>query len=60
MKKLSIPRAKGQPDQRWLDAVRDNLEVITGRRGKIEPLPPDATLEQVVAKINEILQRLQD
>lgn len=60
MKKLSIPREKGPPDQRWMDAVRDNLEVVTGRRGRIRPLPPDATLDDVIAKINEILERLQE
>ena len=60
MKKLSVPRAKEAPDQRWLDAVQDNLDVITGRRGKIAPLAADADLSDVVAKINEILRRLQD
>jgi len=59
MKKLSIPPAKEAPDQRWLDAVRDNIEVITGRKGAIAPLRPDASLSDVVDKINELLDRLQ-
>lgn len=62
MKKPSIPRAPLPGDERvrFDAAVKETLEVITGRRGRrIEPLPEGATTAEIAAKINEILERLQ-
>ena len=63
MKKLSLP----QPDssspesvQRFLQAIKNNVEVITGRRAKIVALAETASQVEIIAKINELLNRLQD
>jgi hypothetical protein len=48
------------PNGAFERAVKLVLETITGRRGKVAPLAEDATLPAVVAKINELLTRLQD
>jgi hypothetical protein len=40
--------------------VKETLEIITGRRdGKVQPLPADASLADVVNKVNELIARLQ-
>lgn len=63
MKKPSIPRAPLPGDERvrFDAALKETVEIITGRRGeRIEPLPATgATNDQIAAKINEILTRLQ-
>lgn len=63
MRKPSIPRAPLPGDERvrFDAAVKETLEIITGRRGdRIAPLPETgATNDQIAAKINEILNRLQ-
>lgn len=58
MKKRELPPSTaGQP---FLDAVKEDLEVIMGRRGgKVKALPGTATLDDVIAKVNEIIERLQ-
>jgi hypothetical protein len=39
--------------------MKENIEILTGvREGLIDPLPSDATLAQVIAKVNEIVLRL--
>jgi hypothetical protein len=39
--------------------MKENIEILTGvREGLINPLPSDATLSEVVAKVNEIIARL--
>jgi hypothetical protein len=39
--------------------MKENIEILTGvREGLIDPLSSDATLAQVVAKVNEIVLRL--
>lgn len=39
--------------------VKENLDQLTGRRGgPIEPLPETASLASVIAKINEVIDRL--
>jgi|ABSN01.1.fsa_nt_gi hypothetical protein len=59
MKKRAIPAPNSQQVS-INTAVKERLEIICGDRGgAIKPLPPGASLEQVVAKINEILQVLQ-
>lgn len=56
-------RKPGLPDPRspeFLNAVKENVEIITGRRGgKIAPLPTSATLPDVITKLNELIDRLQ-
>lgn len=43
-----------------LDPIKENIEIITGRRGgKIALLPDTATDADVIAKINEVITRLQ-
>jgi len=61
MKKPAIPPlAPGQANlYSVLAALRENVEQITGQRaGQIEPLQSTATLPEVVAKVNEIIDRL--
>ncbi len=62
MKKPSIPQVpRGiQPREGFDQAVKESLEVITGRRGGgIQPLSTDASPTDVIAKVNEIIARLQ-
>lgn len=60
-KKRAIPQVPQDPARQPFDqAVKENLEVIMGQRGgRVEPLPPTATLPELVAKVNELIQRLQ-
>lgn len=44
-----------------ISALKENIEIITGARngiGEIEALPADATNEQIIGKINEVISRL--
>jgi len=42
-----------------LKAMKESIEIITGvRGGKIESLSSSATNDQIIAKINEIVERL--
>jgi hypothetical protein len=64
MSKAAIPSVRtGQADlDRALAAVKQNLDAITGQARNVEkltPLPADATLAQVVARLNEITARIQ-
>lgn len=62
MKKPSIPQVPrgNQPREAFDLAVKENLEVMTGRRGgTVQPLAPDASLADVISKINELLNRTQ-
>jgi len=64
MTKSAIPSVHtGKPDlDRALSAMKQNLDAITGQARnvqKLEPLPTDATLEQVIDRLNEIVARLQ-
>lgn len=63
MKKPSIPQVpRSDSAQRTLfdSAVKESIEVITGKRGgSVKPLEPDATLAEVVARFNELVARLQ-
>jgi hypothetical protein len=54
-----VPRAE-QPRTGFDQAVKENLEVITGRRGgSVQPLPADASLADVIQRLNELIARLQ-
>lgn len=63
-KKPAIPDVPPMRDaalRKVLSALKENTEVVTGRRGeKIAVLASDATLADTVDKINEVLARLQD
>lgn len=63
MKKPSIPQVpRSDNQQRTLfdSAVKESLEVITGKRGgSVKTLEPDATLADVIARFNELVSRLQ-
>lgn len=62
MKKPAIPAVQGVTDQnvaRLLRPIKENIESITGvRGGRIDTLPSDANLVSVIAKINEIIVKL--
>lgn len=62
MKKPAIPALQGIPDlalMRVLTPIKENIELLTGvRSGVIQPLPENASLETVVEKINEIIERI--
>jgi hypothetical protein len=64
MKKPGVPALPPQPSTpmaEYLRAIQSNLEIVTGRRGgRIGELPANASNAEVIAKINEILRRLQD
>jgi hypothetical protein len=64
MTKAAIPTVRtGQNDlDRALDAVKQNLDAITGQARntkRLEALPATATLDQVVARLNALVDRLQ-
>lgn len=62
MRKPGIPQVPkaGQERFRFDASLKESLETLMGRRADpIEPLPAGATLADVIAKINEILVRLQ-
>lgn len=55
----AVPRPS-DPRDKFDAAVKENLEILTGQRGgRIKPLPADADLAAVIAKVNEIIDRLQ-
>jgi hypothetical protein len=62
MKKPAIPQVPqgNQPRAAFDQAIKESLEIVTGRRaGRIEPLPAGATTDEIVAKLNEVIARLQ-
>lgn len=63
MTKRAIPEVPKTPDrarQGFDSAVKENLEMIAGQRGgKIELLASTATTAEIIAKINEVIERLQ-
>lgn len=55
----AVPRP-GLPRDGFDAAVKENLEILTGKRGeKIKPLADTASTAEIIAKINEIIARLQ-
>jgi hypothetical protein len=59
MSKRAIPRPKPETDPA-VAAIKENLEILFGQRGvKISDLPSTASLADVIAKVNEIIQRIQ-
>lgn len=64
MKRPAIPRVPPSDREReaFDSAVKESLELVTGRGGRgtaIKLLPSDATLSDVVAKINELINTMQ-
>lgn len=62
IRKPSIPAVPkpGEPRVNFDSTIKETIETIAGRRGqKIQPLAADATLPQVVEKVNEIIGLLQ-
>lgn len=62
MKKPGIPSVPkpGDNRERFDGALKENIETLTGARGtRIRKLPSDAGLEDIVRKVNEILEVLQ-
>lgn len=57
MKKPALPSAVNR--EKFDAAVKSNIEIITGRRGKIETVATTATTAELAAKLNELLERLQ-
>lgn len=56
-----IPYDVPTPQRQFMSSVKENIEVITGkRRGRIETLSTTATLAQVIAAYNALVARLQD
>jgi hypothetical protein len=62
MKKPAIPDTQGLDAgvRKILDPVKENIEILTARRGiAITPLPTSPTNAQIATKINAILTLLQ-
>lgn len=62
MTKRAIPTVPlpQQPRQQFDAAVKEDLEIIMGHRGvRIKELPATATPDDVIAKVNELIARLQ-
>lgn len=61
MSKPGIPAVPmGPPDiYAFFGAVKTNIELLTGvRGGTLDKLTADATLDDVIAKLNEVIDRL--
>jgi hypothetical protein len=57
--KRAIPRPRPETDPA-VAAMKENLEILFGQRGeKIAELPATASLTDVVAKLNELIRKLQ-
>jgi hypothetical protein len=64
MKAPSIPSTQGVPKnvRAVVEPMKQALEHVLGRRPKqpaIAPLAADATLDEVIAKVNELIARVQ-
>lgn len=56
----NLPSGQDRTRQNFDMAVRENLRLLTGQlTGKITQLEGTATTDDIIAKINEILTRLQ-
>jgi hypothetical protein len=63
-KAAAIPSTQGidAPTRKVIEPLIEVVETITGRRpkvAKVAALPKNATLSEVIAKVNEIADRLQ-
>lgn len=62
MRKPSIPSTpKNQGRENFDSSLKETIEIITGRRGgRIKTLSEDASLNDVIAKVNELILLLQE
>ena len=62
MKKPAIPAVGQMADQRvaaLLRPIKENIEILTGQRGgSLTKLDNNATLSEVISKLNEVIDRL--
>ena len=61
MKKPAIPAifVQDQTVAAILRPIKENVEILNGQRtGSIEQLATNATLTEVIAKLNEVIDRL--
>lgn len=59
---LSTPKTGSAQLDQFLQAIKQTLDAITGQARnveRLEPLPTTATLAQVIARLNEIVARMQ-
>lgn len=55
-----VPKRGNEPRQAFDAALKENIEILTGQRGgRIKTLVATATTAEIIAKINEIIDRLQ-
>lgn len=64
MKKSAIPTIQSGNIEvdRFASAVKQNLDAITGQArnvDKLTPLPPTATTDDIITRLNELVARLQ-
>lgn len=62
MSKRAIPQVPRptEPRYRFDQSIKENLEVLMGQSAeKIKPLASTATTAEIIAKVNEIIDRLQ-
>jgi hypothetical protein len=64
MTKAAIPSVMtGKPDlDRALSSIKQNLDAITAQAKNVNrfpPLPPTATLAEVIGRLNAVVERLQ-
>lgn len=58
----AIPQVRPGAERQVLEALKETVETLTARRPgvpRIRKLDANATLAQVVAKVNELIERLQ-
>lgn len=62
MKKPAIPSVSAITDQKiaaLLRPIKENIELLTGQRqGSLTTLSDNATLSDVITKLNEVINRL--
>lgn len=57
---MKKPAIAGSDPTRKIEAIKQNIEIITGRAGvKITPLAANATLADTVTKLNAVIELLQ-
>lgn len=55
-----VPKSSDLARTKFDEAVRENLQIITGQRvDPVAELLPTASLDDVILKLNELIRRLQ-
>jgi hypothetical protein len=62
MKKPAIPAIGiSTPQRDILEPMKESIEILTGQRGeKLRLLSEDATLPEVIARLNKVIRLLQN